>query len=110
MGTLPPQCGQQNAGFGTPEINGEEHSGQREHLPDLHSNVEAENICDKTIAGKDKFLELGSETEAMEKPEHHDSSPSVRPKTQNAGSPVSRAVTSANAVSREFEPTTSTVW
>src|SRR6187397_1297397 len=52
-----------------PVAEGDEHSGQRQPLPNLDADVEAHDIGDQPVARQLELLELGGEAEAVEQAE-----------------------------------------
>ena len=52
----------------------DQHGGQRQHLPDFDSDIEADDVCDQAVLRQVQLLKLGRQTESVEqaKDQHSD--------------------------------------
>src|SRR5438034_6867355 len=71
-----------------PVCQADENGRQRQRLPDLHANVEADDVCDEAARGEREVLQLRGEAEAMEQAEDQHRQARIGLKAETAPEPV----------------------
>ena len=71
-----------------PVCQADENGRQRQRLPDLHANVEADDVCDEAVGGEREVLQLRGEAEAMEQAEDQHRQARIGLKAEIAPEPV----------------------